>query len=362
MRLITSCLLLAAALPAMAQIYQYTDANGNKVFTNQPPDGVQAQTVELQPTNTVGIDTPEKSSAGNAPAADSEAAAYEILALSDLPTEEALRANNGTFNVSVSIRPALHSGHQLQLVLDGKPYGTPSGGTRFTLHEIDRGDHSLAVQVLNGERVLQSSPPVTFTVQRVHLGRNDDPAHSRRPPAVPGLRRASGGLHLHRREGNRVYTDQPPSGRKAQRVELAPGNSVAPPGIRYRPPAAPLEVKPPAYQLLRILFPEPDATLRANSGDVIVTVTSEPALLPGHRYRLLLDGKPAGVPGRSPVFPLKNLDRGTHQVAVEIIDGDGMTVESTPSQPFHLHRVSIAGQPLPEVDTPLVSAIEPSER
>lgn len=28
-------------------------------------------------------------------------------------------------------------------------------------------------------------------------------------------------------EGNRVYTDQPPSGRKAQRVELAPGNSVA---------------------------------------------------------------------------------------------------------------------------------------
>ena len=29
MRLITSCLLLAAALPAMAQIYQYTDANGN---------------------------------------------------------------------------------------------------------------------------------------------------------------------------------------------------------------------------------------------------------------------------------------------------------------------------------------------
>ena len=33
-------------------------------------------------------------------------------------------------------------------------------------------------------------------------------------------------------EGNRVYTDQPPSGRKAQRVELAPGNSVATPGDR----------------------------------------------------------------------------------------------------------------------------------
>lgn len=171
MRLIISCLLLAAALPAGAQIYQYTDANGNKVFTNQPPDGVQAQTVELQPTNTVGIDTPAKAPADATPVGDEASSAYEILALSDLPTEEALRANNGTFNVSVSIRPALRSGHQLQLVLDGKPYGTPSSGTRFTLHEIDRGDHSLAVQVLNGERVLQASPPVSFTVQRVHLGK-----------------------------------------------------------------------------------------------------------------------------------------------------------------------------------------------
>ncbi|MGT4700583.1 hypothetical protein PDB1_05798 [Pseudomonas aeruginosa] len=56
-------------------------------------------------------------------------------------------------------------------MLDGKPYGSPSSGTRFTLQEFDRGVHSLAVQVLYGERVLQSSPPVTFTVQRVQLGK-----------------------------------------------------------------------------------------------------------------------------------------------------------------------------------------------
>ena len=132
MRLIVSCLLAALALPASAEIYKYTDANGNKVFTNQPPDGVQAQTVELQPTNTVGIDTPEKSSAGNAPAADSEAAAYEILALSDLPTEEALRANNGTFNVSVSIRcemPSICRFSSLNLKVP-----SPSDITTNTLH------------------------------------------------------------------------------------------------------------------------------------------------------------------------------------------------------------------------------------
>jgi hypothetical protein len=36
------------------------------------------------------------------------------------------------------------------------------------LVNIDRGEHSLAVQVINGESVLQQSPTVTLTVQRVH--------------------------------------------------------------------------------------------------------------------------------------------------------------------------------------------------
>ena len=52
------CLLLSASLPAMAQIYTYTDANGNTVFTNDPPGGVAVQAVSLPPTNTMA-DTPD---------------------------------------------------------------------------------------------------------------------------------------------------------------------------------------------------------------------------------------------------------------------------------------------------------------
>ena len=53
MRRMLTCLLLILALPASAQIYKYTDANGNTVFTNQPPDGQNAEAVELPATNTV---------------------------------------------------------------------------------------------------------------------------------------------------------------------------------------------------------------------------------------------------------------------------------------------------------------------
>jgi hypothetical protein len=55
-----ACLLFATSLPAMAQIYEYIDAQGNKAYTNQPPPtGVSTTPVELEPTN--GADVPPPS-------------------------------------------------------------------------------------------------------------------------------------------------------------------------------------------------------------------------------------------------------------------------------------------------------------
>ncbi|WP_440811243.1 DUF4124 domain-containing protein [Pseudomonas syringae] len=144
-------------------------------------------------------------------------------------------------------------------------------------------------------------------------------------------------------QGNRVFTDQPH--KNAKRVDIPPSNNMT-----GTPPTRTLKASPrpaaPApmfhYQLLRILVPEPDATLNNPSGEFIVTVTSEPALQPGHSYRLLLDGVAVGQPGRSPVFPVSNIDRGTHQLSVEIFDELGRVLEKTPNQPLHVQRVSLA--------------------
>jgi hypothetical protein len=161
-------ILLLIALPAAAQIYKYTDANGNTAYSNQPPDGVQAQPVELPPLNRV---EPQAPSAPQAPAAEQPQPprnAYEILELAGLPTDEALRANNGTFTVNVLIKPRLRPPHQLKLLLDDQPYGQPSNVPVLQLVNIDRGEHRLAVQVIDGQTVIQQSPPAVFTVQRVH--------------------------------------------------------------------------------------------------------------------------------------------------------------------------------------------------
>ncbi|MBU1332300.1 MAG: DUF4124 domain-containing protein [Gammaproteobacteria bacterium] len=180
MRLLLTCLLIALALPASAQIYKYTDAKGNTVFTNQPPEGIQAESVELPPTNTVEMQAPQLPASSPEPAPTQ--AAYRVLRLTDIPTDEALRANNGTFSVGVQIEPALAPSHRLRLVLDGRPYGEPRQAPPLQLSQIDRGEHSLAVQVLSGERIVQQSETLTFTVQRVNTS---SPALRPPPPKPP---------------------------------------------------------------------------------------------------------------------------------------------------------------------------------
>lgn len=147
--------------------------------------------------------------------------------------------------------------------------------------------------------------------------------------------------------GERVYTDKPPQHQRVETVNIAPTNRL---------PAVPVEttIKPPPvyqddksipalqYQVLRILTPEPNATIRANDRQLIVMISSEPALLDGHLYRVLLDGEPAAEPSRSPVFPLSQIDRGTHKLAVEIINEQGAVLERTPSQPFHFRQTTLS--------------------
>ncbi|KTB61888.1 hypothetical protein AO067_02635 [Pseudomonas viridiflava ICMP 13104] len=173
------CLLLLISLPAMAQIYKYTDANGNTAFSNQPPNGTRSEVVELPPLNSIDTQAPSRpavnsappSAPAQAPAQSQPQPAYDVLELTDLPADEALRANNGTFIIGVKIQPRLQENHRLQLLLDGNLYGQPSNLPRFQVVNIDRGEHSFAVVVKDGERIIQQSETITLTVQRVHLGK-----------------------------------------------------------------------------------------------------------------------------------------------------------------------------------------------
>lgn len=157
--------------------------------------------------------------------------------------------------------------------------------------------------------------------------------------ALPAL----GGIYSYTdAEGNRIFTDRP-TGQAVEEVQLKPSNSMA-----AQPTPAPRVVQPPKPQeatiryQLQILSPAADEAIRNNAGSVSVTVQAEPALQPGHAYQVLLDGQPFGAPGEETTFELSNVDRGTHQLAVAVVDAQERVLQQSESRPFHLIRTSLA--------------------
>lgn len=152
-----------------AQIYQYTDEHGNLVFTDKPPIHLDAEEIKLPEVNRtmLPVTPPEQSRPEDSASAPGNP--YNQLTISNLPDAESIRANNGSFPVQVIVQPRLAPGHRLQLLVDGQPHGEAVAGTLLQAHNLDRGEHSLAIQVLAGQQVVQQSSGVQVSVQRTHV-------------------------------------------------------------------------------------------------------------------------------------------------------------------------------------------------
>lgn len=164
-------LCLSAPALGATQIYSWTDAQGNTVYSDQkPPSGVSSHSVKLKPLTTV----PAKSfgqAPGSTPATSAEQPGHAApmqreLRIVSPHNEQAIRANNGDISVTVQIQPPLASGQSLRLYLDGKPRYV-GRETSIPLSNIDRGEHQVYVILIDaGGQVLRRSKAVTFYVLR----------------------------------------------------------------------------------------------------------------------------------------------------------------------------------------------------
>jgi hypothetical protein len=80
------------------------------------------------------------------------------------------------------------------------------------------------------------------------------------------------------------------------------------------------------------------------------TVSTRTRARAGDQVRLLLDGLPHGT-SRGLEFTLSNVDRGTHTLAVEVIDSSGAVLLTGAPSTFHLLRysaLSTGPQPVPQ--------------
>ncbi|SER92049.1 DUF4124 domain-containing protein [Halopseudomonas bauzanensis] len=187
----TLCALLLAG-PAGAQIYSWTDADGNRIFSDQPRPG--ASTVELGPTNVIAPAPAAAQPRSSDPPTDSgNASFYRELNITSPAHDSNIRSNEGDLTLVVQTDPPLSGSHLLRVSLDGvlSDSAVPGNGAamhQLTVRNVDRGSHQVAVVVVNarGEE-LQRSAPITVHLQRTSLnqpgrgGANQAP----RAPAAP---------------------------------------------------------------------------------------------------------------------------------------------------------------------------------
>lgn len=139
-------------------------------------------------------------------------------------------------------------------------------------------------------------------------------------------------------DGRVTFTDVPVS--TAERVVPRAANIY-----RARPlqPRAPNPVAAPpdafaGYRSVNIEWPLGEA-IRANDGRIRIVAATEPDLEPNHRAVVLLDGQ-AAQQSDGLTFDLAELDRGRHELAVRIVDANGMVLAESRPKIIHLLRAS----------------------
>lgn len=172
-------LLVSLAGLASAQIYTWTDENGNTIYSDQPhPNSRQ---IDLPETNTLETVVPEmptsaqQSQGANQDQEGQPSRSYNTLQIASPDDEEAVRANDGNVTLVVNTEPPLAPGHILRASVDGEMRqeavaGNGQSTQRLSLSELDRGSHDIVAVVTNtrGEEV-QRSQGITVHVQRTSV-------------------------------------------------------------------------------------------------------------------------------------------------------------------------------------------------
>lgn len=146
-----SIIMLLISLPLLCgtTIYRWTDSDGNVHFGDDPPAG--AERVEVGEPAVVS--TPPRTAHPTPAPTPSEAPApaYRLFEIVSPADDAVVRDNLGRVPVNIDIDPPLRGNHRIDVRLDGArhPDQPATRSTAFTLHDVDRGTHTLEVRVLD---------------------------------------------------------------------------------------------------------------------------------------------------------------------------------------------------------------------
>jgi hypothetical protein len=180
-------IILALASPTTwgsADVYRWTDADGQTHYTDRPQPGAERITITVDPPASGPPEVSRFSASGQEPDEEPPAPVdrYQSLTITSPAQEQVLWNIEGQLDVAAAVQPPLQPGHALQFTLDGRTAVADPGDTRVRFEEVFRGEHSLQVQVVDAQgRPLVASPTTRFFVRQTALP-NPIPAPGPTPP------------------------------------------------------------------------------------------------------------------------------------------------------------------------------------
>ena len=190
------CLSVAEA----REVYRWVTPDGTVHYADEPRPGANRILLpEWVPPKIIRPMAPPLT----LPAVDSpEPGGYRQLAITSPAPEENIHDNQGIVKVSVQVSPRLvaDKDHLIQLLLDGQARGKPSPALRQSFEGVERGEHTVAAQVLDrNNQVLMTSEPVVFYMKRqspmLHPPVNVGTTYPRQAPRAPMAPRAPRAEH-----------------------------------------------------------------------------------------------------------------------------------------------------------------------
>ncbi|WP_323754348.1 DUF4124 domain-containing protein [Marinobacter sp.] len=144
-------------------------------------------------------------------------------------------------------------------------------------------------------------------------------------------------------QGNVTYSDEPIKGGETVKVKPVTTITLPKPEAVRETQKLREEVKRKgaSYDELGFAYPQNEQAFHSGNGTVTFEVHSNPGLKPGHKYEITLDGQPVGQ-STSGSVTVPNIDRGTHNAVVHIIDRNGVQVKTGSPVRFTVHRPSVA--------------------
>ncbi|SET87969.1 DUF4124 domain-containing protein [Thalassotalea agarivorans] len=138
-------------------------------------------------------------------------------------------------------------------------------------------------------------------------------------------------------DGVLVFSDTPKPG--AEEMEVESTNVV-----QSSVDTSILDIKkqaPKDEYTVTITQPASDATIRDNTGSVHVTGQIGPVFKRGFKIQLIVDGQPYEKPQTHTMFALRDIDRGEHQLKMQLIDTNGKVIATSEEVTFYMHRAAL---------------------